>query len=1036
MENLWKSTVKNKAMHVRILCTAACMCLFLFLSMNVRAQGAEAVFASEYAKPGQDLEVQLNGVDLDGCQCAYEWTVDGEKREATGSVYQVTEADLEKFIQVTVEVTGQREGTYTAKMYCSELPVMYITTEAQIQNKEDYVDGTMSVQRNDAYQDATVYDGDIEIRYRGNTTMGYPKKPYKVKLGEKTDMFGFGKNKHWTLLANYLDGSFMRNSLSYNLSGALGMPYMQSVNVILILNGQYQGLYQFCEQIRVDYDSDGNRVDIYDWESAAEDFAEIIAEANGFSKDDAKDLEEAMLEDLSWAETGVFAYKGVDYQLADYEEIQVPPLTGGYLLELDSYYDEISKFTTEQLGQPINMKSPETANSSQELMDYAKKYLDAFETAIQSYDLTASLDGIKLSYAQLFDMDSLADYFLVNELFMNEDAMKKSTYMYKDIDGPFFMGPIWDMDWSSDSGVGGSNRPDQWQTLYFNDGAQSRQWYKFIIREPYFAQKVRDRYLEIRNTLLEEMVKDGGTIDARAAELETAAGADFAYWGLFGGDYDGQVNRLKSFLKRRLEWMDEQFSSLESLRTSWQQDALAKTEASCELSEEEVAKISVTAPEGAVRAALLVNGIYMGEASVTGDEAVIMADRESLIEQGRGKRRMATWCFEMADDSAVYGYGELVPDALPQSRIIQVSAAENGSAGIVQGEEWLDQAYAFDQEELTVQAKAREGYRFAGWYAKNQLVSQEETYRFAVDGDLSLEARFEQMPETCHIQVSATEGGTAAILLENEPVVYVEAEIGSHLTILAAESAGYAFDGWYIEGKKAYSEKQIDLTVQTDLSLEARFVKNSVQEPGGEGEQPQYTEPQNTESSKATETPQKSTEAQTRSMTQVSVRPISDKVYNGKAKKPKTYLTYGGETLKFGTDYTVTYKNNKNTGKAKVVLTGKGNYQGTRTVFFRIVPKKTAKVKAVSAGKRAVKVTWKKDNKATGYQIQYSTQKAFKKAVRKVTVKKNRVTAKTLKGLKNGRTYYVRIQSYRVIDGRKAYGPYSKGVKVRTGNKA
>lgn len=121
-------------MHVRILCTAACMCLFLFLSMNVRAQGAEAVFASEYAKPGQDLEVQLNGVDLDGCQCAYEWTVDGEKREATGSVYQVTEADLEKFIQVTVEVTGQREGTYTAKMYCSELPVMYITTEAQIHN--------------------------------------------------------------------------------------------------------------------------------------------------------------------------------------------------------------------------------------------------------------------------------------------------------------------------------------------------------------------------------------------------------------------------------------------------------------------------------------------------------------------------------------------------------------------------------------------------------------------------------------------------------------------------------------------------------------------------------------------------------------------------------------------------------------------------------------------------------------------------------------------------------------------------------------
>ena len=104
--------------------------------------------------------------------------------------------------------------------------------------------------------------------------------------------------------------------------------------------------------------------------------------------------------------------------------------------------------------------------------------------------------------------------------------------------------------------------------------------------------------------------------------------------------------------------------------------------------------------------------------------------------------------------------------------------------------------------------------------------------------------------------------------------------------------------------------------------------------------------------------------------------------------------------LKEGTDYTAVYKNNKNTGKAKVILTGKGDYQGTRTVFFRIVPKKATSVKAVHLGNRTVRVTWKRDKKASGYQIQYSLKKSFKKGVGKVAVKKNRITSKNLRNLK------------------------------------
>ncbi len=1018
MKSVWNKRNESRGWQSYMMWAVVSLLMLLAVHVPVCAKEGRAYFTSEYATPGKILEVQLEGVDLEGSACTYEWTVGQEKREADGNLYQVTERDLEQFIQVTVRVTGAKEEVYTASMYCSRLPVMYITTEAQIQNKEDYVDGTMTVQRSDSCRDATVYDGDIEIRYRGNTTMGYPKKPYKVKLGEKTDMFGFGKNKHWTLLANYLDGSFMRNSLSYNLSGALGMPYMQSVNVILILNGQYQGLYQFCEQIRVDYDSDGNRVDIYDWESAAEDNADVIAEANGFSKDEKKELEEAMLEDLSWAETKSFSYGGATYQLSDYEEIEIPPLTGGYLIELDSYYDELSKFTTAQLGQPINIKSPETAYSSQALMDFARTYLDAVETAVQSYNFTGNLQKEKLSYSQLVDLGSLVDYFLVNELFMNEDAMKKSTYMYKDIEGPLFMGPIWDMDWSSDSGVGSSNRTDQWQTLYFNDGAQSRQWYKFLLRDPYFAQKVRERYWEIRDTLLEEIIQDGGVIDARAGELKEAAAADFSYWNLFGGDYSGQVQRLKRFLTERIAWLDQQFASMEALQKSWGVEEWRKTEASCQLTDQGKTKVSVAVPQGTVRASLLVNGAYMGETSVTGDQAVLWVDQEKLTELGRGEKRMAVYCFEYEDGSSSCGYGELDPDVLPAFRTIRVRAGEHGTAGLVEEEEWLKQVFAFDQEKLVAKAEARQGYRFAGWYANGVLVSKEQQYTFTVDGDLTLEARFEQEPDVFCIRVSAGQGGTAGILTGNGTAPSVTAEADSKITIVASASLGYIFDGWYEGDRKAYEQEQVELTVKGELSLQARFVMKPAQ---GEVQEPEDEMPDQTRE------PQ---DQRPRSLKQVKIRAIPDQVYNGKAKKPKLHLTYEGDALKLGADYTVVYKKNKNTGKAKAILTGKGSYQGTRTVFFRIVPKKASIVKVACLGKRAARITWKRDRKATGYQIQYCTKKSFRKDIRKVTVQKNRITSKKLSRLGKGRDSYVRIRSYRIIGGKKAYGPYSKIKKI------
>lgn len=158
---------------------------------------------------------------------------------------------------------------------------------------------------------------------------------------------------------------------------------------------------------------------------------------------------------------------------------------------------------------------------------------------------------------------------------------------------------------------------------------------------------------------------------------------------------------------------------------------------------------------------------------------------------------------------------------------------------------------------------------------------------------------------------------------------------------------------------------------------------------------------------------------------------ISNKVFNNKQKKPAVKVRVGGTLLKAGQDYTLTYKNNKKPGKATVVITGIGNYTGTKQVSFNITPKKTAVKKATSPKKGKIRLTWKRDSMATGYEIQCALNKSFKKGKKTVTVKKNKVTAKVINKCKSGKKYYVRIRSFKKIDGKKVYGPYSKKLTVK-----
>jgi mannan endo-1,4-beta-mannosidase len=160
------------------------------------------------------------------------------------------------------------------------------------------------------------------------------------------------------------------------------------------------------------------------------------------------------------------------------------------------------------------------------------------------------------------------------------------------------------------------------------------------------------------------------------------------------------------------------------------------------------------------------------------------------------------------------------------------------------------------------------------------------------------------------------------------------------------------------------------------------------------------------------------------SISKAKIGSISNKAYTGKAIKPTPSVKLGSKTLKKGTDYTISYKNNVKTGKATVTIKGKGNYSGTVTKTFKIVPKKATVSKVTSPKRSQIKVTWKKDSQATGYQIVYSTSSSFKSA-KSVTVTKNSTTSKVISKLTAGKKYYVKVRSYKTIDGKKVYGAYS-----------
>ncbi|MCB6993701.1 lectin like domain-containing protein [bacterium 210820-DFI.6.37] len=125
----------------------------------------------------------------------------------------------------------------------------------------------------------------------------------------------------------------------------------------------------------------------------------------------------------------------------------------------------------------------------------------------------------------------------------------------------------------------------------------------------------------------------------------------------------------------------------------------------------------------------------------------------------------------------------------------------------------------------------------------------------------------------------------------------------------------------------------------------------------------------------------------------------------------------------------------KGPGKASITVAAAPTTackSASKTISLTVKPKKSAISSVKSSKSKTLTVKWKKDAKATGYQVVIAKNKSFKSGKKSATIRKNATTSKTFKKLSSGKTYYAKVRAYKTVSGKKLYGAYSKVKKCRT----
>lgn len=164
---------------------------------------------------------------------------------------------------------------------------------------------------------------------------------------------------------------------------------------------------------------------------------------------------------------------------------------------------------------------------------------------------------------------------------------------------------------------------------------------------------------------------------------------------------------------------------------------------------------------------------------------------------------------------------------------------------------------------------------------------------------------------------------------------------------------------------------------------------------------------------------------------QLTIETLPNREYTGKEIKPKLIIKEGNKTIKEGYDYTLSYTNNKNIGIATVLIQGKDNYYGQRTITFKIVPKTITKISQTYSSTNRIELSWNKVSGVSGYRIYRSTSQNGDYTSVGV-VKGSGTTSYINSGLSSGKTYYYKVRAYKTVGKTNYYSNYSSSLTTST----
>ena len=387
----------------------------------------------------------------------------------------------------------------SADLTHSGLPVVIINTpnNQDITSKDEYVENTlMSVLQMDIMDEFCEL---TNMKGRGNSTWGAPKKPYAIKFDKKKSLMDLPEDKSWVLLANYYDATLLRNDLAFFMGNEISTldwtPHYQQAD--LILNGQYKGIYQLGEKVKISK----KRVNVGD---------------------------------------------------------------DGFLLEVDAKADanEVT-FNVTHIGQPINIKEPDVVVDGEDY-NYIVDYLTNADAVLFSENWLDAEDG----YKKYIDMSSFVDWYLINEIAKNNDAIfYTSCYMNLKRGGKLKMGPLWDFDVAF-GGYPWEPRASEISNLTTGFYIKDVSWINRMFNDPEFLSLVKERFNDFYSRK-QDMLDH---IDSKAAIIIEKVIEDNKLWGRITNKtasneevkvaYQEKVNQLKTWLSTRLEWLKTNLSNL------------------------------------------------------------------------------------------------------------------------------------------------------------------------------------------------------------------------------------------------------------------------------------------------------------------------------------------------------------------------------------------------------------------------------------------------------------------------------------------